>query len=216
MSGNPVLIAREGQLTGQRWIIENDEFLIGRGGECDIVLPERQVSRHHVRITPGEKNGYVLHDLGSKNGTHINGKRITGSVPLSDGDTIQVALSVTLMFVGTEATLPLTWEAPKPEKLLTLDEEIRTVIAHGKELDPPLSLAQFRLLKLLFDADGSVVDRDAIINVVWPDTEGIGVSEQAIDALMRRLRDRLGELDEYNFIVTVRGHGFRLDNPMST
>ncbi|MEM7277428.1 MAG: FHA domain-containing protein [Pseudomonadota bacterium] len=216
MSGNPVLIAREGQLTGQRWIIEDDEFLIGRGAECQLVLPERQVSRHHVRITPGDSGGYVLHDLGSKNGTHINGKRISGSVPLSDGDTIQVALSVTLMFVGTEATLPLTWEAPKPEKLLMLEEEKRTAIAHGKELDPPLSLAQFRLMKLLFDADGSVVDRDSIIHVVWPDTEGIGVSEQAIDALMRRLRDRLVELDEHNFIVTVRGHGFRLDNPMSS
>ncbi len=214
MSGNPVLIAREGQLAGQRWVIENDEFLIGRGGECDMVLPERQVSRHHVRITPGDNNNYILHDLGSKNGTHINGKRISGSVPLADGDSIQVALSVTLMFIGTEATLPLTWEKPVLEKIMMLDEERRAVMIHGKELMPPLSLAQFRLLKLLFDADGTVVDRDSIINVVWPDTEGIGVSEQAIDALMRRLRDRLAELDDYNFIVTVRGHGFRLDNPM--
>ncbi len=214
MSGNPVLIAREGQLAGQRWVIEGDEFLIGRGGECNMVLPERQVSRHHVRITPGDQNNYILHDLGSKNGTHINGKRISGSVPLSDGDSIQIALSVKLMFIGTEATLPLTWEEPKPEKMMMLDEERRAVSINGKELMPPLSLAQFRLLKLLFDAEGNVVDRDAIINVVWPDTEGIGVSEQAIDALMRRLRDRLAELDPYNFIVTVRGHGFRLDNPM--
>ncbi len=107
MSNKPVLITREGQLIGQRWTIEGREFLIGRGNDCDLVLPERQVSRHHVRITH-EGDRYILHDLGSKNGTHINGQRIEGSVPLRDGDQIQIALCVTLMFVGTEATLPLT------------------------------------------------------------------------------------------------------------
>jgi DNA-binding winged helix-turn-helix (wHTH) protein len=41
-----------------------------------------------------------------------------------------------------------------------------------------------------------------------------GVSEQSIDALVRRLRDRLTEFDkEHQYIVTVRGQGFRLDNP---
>jgi DNA-binding response OmpR family regulator len=39
------------------------------------------------------------------------------------------------------------------------------------------------------------------------------VSEQAIDALVRRLRDRLAELDpDHRYVVTVRGHGFRLEN----
>ncbi|MBK9052104.1 MAG: helix-turn-helix domain-containing protein [Chloroflexi bacterium] len=50
------------------------------------------------------------------------------------------------------------------------------------------------------------------MNVVWPETGGMGVTEQAIDALVRRLRDRLVELDDFNYIVTVREHGFRLDN----
>ena len=75
MSNKPVLIIREGQLLGQRWTIDGEEFLIGRGGECDLVLPERQVSRHHVRITR-DSDRYTLHDLGSKNGTHINGQQL--------------------------------------------------------------------------------------------------------------------------------------------
>ena len=54
-----------------------------------------------------------------------------------------------------------------------------------------------------------------MIEAVWPEAIGEGVSEQAIDALVRRLRDRLAEVDpEAQFIVTVRGHGFRLDNPV--
>lgn len=214
MSNQPVLIVREGQLAGQRWVIEitpEQMFYIGRGSECHIVLPERQVSREHVRISYDGQQ-YTLHDLGSKNGTFLNGKRLTGTAVLRDGDQIQIALSVTMMFIGTEATLPLTIELPSLRGGLTLNEEQRTLEIRGQELDPPLSLAQFRLLKLLYDADGAVVDREAIIETVWPGTDGLGVSEQAIDALVRRLRDRLTELDDYNYIVTVRGHGFRLDN----
>jgi DNA-binding response OmpR family regulator len=52
-----------------------------------------------------------------------------------------------------------------------------------------------------------------VIEAVWPDTMGEGVSEQAIDALVRRLRDRLAELDaEHQYVLTVRGHGFRFQN----
>lgn len=211
MIEQPVLVMREGQLSGQRWTIDSDEFVIGRGAECNIVLPERQVSREHVRITH-DANGYILHDLGSKNGTHLNGKQIQGSVPLQDGDELSIALAVKLVFVGTDATIPLTFDPPKIEGNLVIDEAQRSVNINGKGLIPPLSLAQFRLLELLYEADGAVCSRDAIVEVVWPGTEGLGVSEQAIDALVRRLRDRLAEIDDHNYIVTVRGHGFRLDN----
>ena len=50
MDEQPVLIEREGQLVGQRWTIDRDEYIIGRGGESALVLPERQVSRHHIKI----------------------------------------------------------------------------------------------------------------------------------------------------------------------
>ena len=213
MNDKPIVLAREGQLTGEHWTIESDEFLIGRGSDCHIVLPERQVSRHHAKIL-SESGQYVLHDLGSKNGTHMNGNRVRGSIPLRDGDEIQIALRVKLLFIGTDATIPLTIETGRPTGTLELDPDRRTVRIKDHELAPPLSLAQFRLLQALYDAAGAVVDRDAIVDVVWPGTDGLGVTEQAIDALVRRLRDRLSELDEHEFVVTVRGHGFRLnDNP---
>lgn len=211
MNDKPILIAREGQLVGERWTIESAEFMIGRGNDCQIILPERQVSRYHAKIT-SEAGKYILHDLGSKNGTHLNGTRVQGSTQLKDGDEIQIALRVKLLFIGTDATIPLTVEDPPIAGNLTLDKAQRAVKIQGKELIPPLSLAQFRLLEALFDANGAVVDRDAIVDVVWPGTDGIGVTEQAIDALVRRLRDRLAELDEYDYVVTIRGHGFRLDN----
>jgi DNA-binding response OmpR family regulator len=159
--------------------------------------------------------------LDSKNGTHINGQPLMGGAKhrLQDGDEIQMALCVRLLFVGEEATLPLTLEAsPPPAALpsqpggLQLDKAQRSIKLHGRELDPPLSPPQFRLLELLYDAQARVVSRDQVIATVWPEAVGEGVSEQAIDALVRRLRDRLAELDQtHDYIVTVRGHGFKLD-----
>lgn len=211
MNEKPVIVASEGELAGQQWTVDEDPFIVGRGSDCSIVLPERQVSRHHIKITR-ENGQYVLHDLESKNGTHLNGVQVSGRAPLQDGDEIQIALCVKLLFVGTDATLPLSFEQPTPAGNLILDVDQRSLTIDGDELDPPLSLAQFRLLQSLYEAEGAVVDRDTIVEVVWPGTGGAGVSEQAIDALVRRLRDRLSELDDYEYVVTVRGHGFRLDN----
>ena len=211
MAQQPVLYVREGELAGQSLNIDTDDYMIGRGSTCNLTLPERQVSRYHAQILH-QDGGYILKDLGSRNGTHLNGEQVDGTASLHDGDEIQIAFAVKMVFIGTDATIPLTFDPPEPERRMALDEDKRTVILNGDELSPPLSLAQFRLIKALFDADGSVVDRDSIVNAVWPGTEGIGVSEQAIDALIRRLRDRLGEVDEHNYVVTVRGHGFRLDN----
>jgi pSer/pThr/pTyr-binding forkhead associated (FHA) protein len=211
MNEQPVIVATEGELAGQQWAINEDPFIIGRGSDCGIVLPERQVSRHHVKIT---HNGpqYILHDLQSKNGTHLNGVQVTDKAPLHDGDEIQIALCVKLLFVGTDATLPLTFEEPAMEGKLVLDVDQRAVTIEGTELTPPLSWAQFRLLQVLYEAEGAVVDRDTIVEAVWPGTGGVGVTEQAIDALVRRLRDRLAEQDDHEYVVTVRGHGFRLEN----
>jgi pSer/pThr/pTyr-binding forkhead associated (FHA) protein len=211
MNENPVLIASDGQLTGERWIVDREKLVIGRGNDCEVILPERQISRYHAEILH-ETGKFFLHDLDSKNGTHLNGNQVKGTVPLKDGDEIQIALCVKLLFVGSDATVPLTTDGMEPRGKLELDVGQRAVVIDKNPLDPPLSLAQFRLLEALYEANGAVVDREHIVDVVWPGTDGIGVTEQAIDALIRRLRDRLTELDDHEYVVTVRGHGFRLDN----
>lgn len=207
----PMLIVHEGELEGKRWIIDQDRVTIGRGSDCDIILPERQTSRHHALIERGN-GGYFLRDLGSKNGTYVNGQQVTDDpYHLKDGDEIQIALCVKMGFVGADATLPL--ELTGPNRGLHIDRAARRVFIGGHELTPPLSVAQYRLLKLLLDNEGAVVSRDAIVEAVWIEEEGMGVSEQAIDALVRRLRERISAVDpDHAYIVTVRGHGFRLEN----
>jgi len=207
----PMLIVYEGGQKGQRWIIEQDYTTIGRAPNCDVVLPERQVSRHHAEIERSE-DSYLLRDLGSKNGTYVNGKEVDNEpYHLNDGDEIQVALYVKLGFVGAEATLPL--EVSGPYKGLRIEQAARRVWVGGQELAPPLSPAQYRLLELLFEHEGELISREAIVEAVWSDEEAMGVTEQAIDALVYRLRDRLADVDpNHDYIVTVRGHGFRLEN----
>lgn len=206
-----MLVLQRGSEAGRRWPLDRTRTLtIGRSEDCDIALPDRQVSRYHVRIH-WRGDGYQLEDLGSKNGTHVNGEEVQGSVPLQDGDEIQIALRFKLAFVDAGATAPLTFDNEKFG--LRLDKETRQVWVNGMLADPPLSLHQYRLLEILWDSGGGVVTREQIVDAVWPEASGEGVSEQAIDALVRRLRERIAETDaEFRYIVTVRGHGFRLEN----
>ncbi len=208
----PVLIIQYENDPSQHWPMPKDEVILGRDENCDLPLKERPISRQHVRIFR-EGDAYFIQDLESRNGTWLNGEQITGVHPLYDGDEIYLALSVRIRFIGSGTTTPLTSRVPPAGAgRLRLDRESRRVFIHDQELNPPLSLPQYRLLELLYNNPGSICTRDRVIEAVWPEAMGEGVSEQAIDALVRRLRDRLAELDpDWQYIVTVRGHGFRLD-----
>jgi len=213
----PLLIAQKGPLDGERWMIK-DHMVIGRDPDADVVIltPDKQVSRRHAELTRS-KDGVELKDLESKNGTHLNGAPISGSVLLKDGDTIQIALAQQFVFLSSDATVPLqmpqTEEIAEQNLLLYIDKRAKRVWVGEHELIPPLSLAQYNMMELLSDHNGQVVSRQALIEAVWGEEEAVEVSNQALDALVRRLRERLAELDEHNFIITVRGHGLRLDNP---
>jgi hypothetical protein len=215
----PTLVAQAGPLNGQRWMIK-DNTLIGRDETCDIIIPDRQVSRHHARLV-ATPEGTRVEDLGSKNGTHCNGQIISEPFFLQDGDIIQVALAQQFVYLSSDATLPLEAPLNQPEDLsqlphsLRLDKRSRRVWVGKEEILPPLSVSQFQLLELLYDNQGEVVSREALVKVVWGEDQAIGVSEQALDALVRRLRDRLSATDpRHAYLVTVRGHGIRLENPL--
>lgn len=212
---SPLLIGERGPLRGERFPVQG-EVLIGREPDCTIVIPDRQVSRHHARLWV-DAQGVWLEDLASKNGTHVNGRRVEAPVQLQDGDLVQIALAQQFLFLSSDATMPLTpVEAPPLARgRLQLDSRARRVWIGGQEVRPPLSVAQFRLLELLYEHQGEVVSRQALMQGIWEVEGGAGVTDQALDALVRRLRERLAEVDpEHNYVVTVRGHGLRLDNPL--
>lgn len=211
----PILIAQTGPMNGQRWLLEH-AVIIGRDPSCELIINDRQVSRFHARFEPTSQ-GVFLEDLGSKNGTYCNGRRVDEPLLLKDGDLIQVALVQHFAFLTSDATMPIETDllpADRSQRQLQLDPRSRRVWVNGKEVVPPLSAQQFRLLHTLDRHHGQVVSRQELIDDVWGTDEAAGVSEQAFDALVRRLRDRLVGLDPvHGYIITVRGHGLRLDNP---
>ena len=146
-------------------------------------------------------------------------QEVKGKVNLEDGDIIQIALAQEFIFISSDATVPLegipSENSPsiQPQGIINLDKRSRRVWVNEVEIIPPLSYSQFQMLDILFDHAGQVVSRSDIITKIWGDEQAIDVSEQALDALVRRLRDRLSAIEPgHNFIVTVRGHGLRLEN----
>jgi len=209
------MFALEGPLHGENWFIDK-ELLIGRDEACDITIPDRQVSRLHAKIEPIENAEIRLVDLDSKNGTYINGERIKDSHNLIDGDAIKIALIQEMVFFSSDATLPLDikkMQSRKKSKKLIVDEKARRIWIGDKELIPPLSVPQYKLISLLYRSENIVVSREDIIRRVWGEDEAVGVSDQALDALVRRLRSRLSKDDpRHEYIETIRGVGFMFKN----
>ena len=72
-----MLLMVEGPVPGKRFFVEQPVLLMGRDETCEIVIPERQVSRRHASIH-AEGDRYILKDLDSKNGTFVNGQPVLG------------------------------------------------------------------------------------------------------------------------------------------
>lgn len=64
---------------------------IGRSRKCELVVPSKCISRRHALIEVRGNGDYWLSDLGSRNGTCVNGRRIARAVRLRDGDRVRIA-----------------------------------------------------------------------------------------------------------------------------
>jgi len=83
------LILAKGEPRGKVISAGKDSLVIGRQDDCDLVISSSKASRQHCRIDISD-NAASLTDLGSANGTFLNGKKITSATPLSAGDKVAV------------------------------------------------------------------------------------------------------------------------------
>ena len=124
--------------------LDSSPVVVGRSGDCDLVVDgDDSVSRHHAVL---ERFGRVwqIHDLGSRNGTWVNGSRLAGEQVLRDDDTINVGRT-RLVFrdragaaVESSSTSPLA--APPtltPAQTRTLLELVRPVLRPDKPVPAP-------------------------------------------------------------------------------
>ena len=66
--------------------LDEDIVLLGRGEDCGIKIARTEISRFHARIERQSDGALLIEDLGSSNGTFVNGQRITQATPLKAGD----------------------------------------------------------------------------------------------------------------------------------
>ncbi|KXK21566.1 MAG: putative winged helix family two component transcriptional regulator, partial [Chloroflexi bacterium OLB15] len=99
------LIVRRGPQPNQSYELNKDIVTLGRDITNDIVINDPEVSRHHLRLSRGA-GGFTIEDLGSTNGTFINGQRLTGPRPLRPGDMVGLGETVTLAYEA--AASPMT------------------------------------------------------------------------------------------------------------
>lgn len=92
-----------GPLVGKIHLLEDGTTSLGRSNDVDIVINDTRISRHHVTLhTSGDK--VQIEDLGSTNGTYVNGHRIKGLTEMHDGDKIQLSSNTIFKFAWQDKT----------------------------------------------------------------------------------------------------------------
>jgi serine phosphatase RsbU (regulator of sigma subunit)/pSer/pThr/pTyr-binding forkhead associated (FHA) protein len=98
----PSLVFLAGPIAGRRYKLGEGEYVIGRRSDCQIFVPDMRVSRQHARLWRNGE-GWTLEDLGSNNGTYVNGVRVEGSIDITHDDEITIA-SNKIRVEGRDAT----------------------------------------------------------------------------------------------------------------
>lgn len=83
----------QGSQEGMSAELTGGMILIGRGADCQLILDDDYVSTRHARVVSVE-NGFYVEDLGSTNGTYVNGQRITAPTTISLADTIRIGKTI--------------------------------------------------------------------------------------------------------------------------
>ena len=193
-----------GPQQGDEYIIRKPATLIGRHEACDLVVDDAQVSRRHCQIS-WDGVYCTLEDLGSTNGTFINGQPLTAAYVLRPGDKVQVA-NVIFQFIDPQATL-VGHKWPK----LKIERATRRVTVNGDPIE--ISAQEYTLLLYLDEHADRICSLEEITNAVWPEYKG-SVFDYQVESLIKRLRQKLEpEAEEPHLVVTMRGRGYRLIKP---
>ncbi|MCX6078378.1 MAG: FHA domain-containing protein [Chloroflexi bacterium] len=118
MTAQYQLVMHSGPTPGKTFPLEGDIITIGREAENGIVINDAEVSRKHTQfVFQGGK--FILTDLGSTNGTFVNGQRLTGQHVLQPGEVISLGEQINLLFesivqVDPNATMLSTSRPPAP------------------------------------------------------------------------------------------------------
>jgi predicted component of type VI protein secretion system len=134
------IIVRTGPNPGTVFELPKEVSLIGRDVTNDVVVGDAEVSRQHSRLTR-TPSGYVLEDLGSTNGTFVNGERLVAPRVLNPGDLIALGETITMTFDATapEAAATVAQPAAIAEPAKKSPRAAAQPAAQAKPASPPIS-----------------------------------------------------------------------------
>ena len=164
-------------------------YQLGSAKDADVVLDNASVSRLHAQIIH-HGGRFQIRDLGSKNGTFVNGTRVgADNQPLRNGDRVELPLDqMVLTFKERSGTLTLALPkivvAPPPEAVegdIVVDSGSREVWVRGDKVEPALSRKEFDILNILYEKVGNACSRDEIGAAGWPERDDPDVTDQEID-----------------------------------
>jgi hypothetical protein len=211
----------------------NEVVFLGRDDDCTIQLESPYVSRRHARIAVGH-DAAVFADLGSHNGSMVNGKRVEADTTLKPGDTIAIGDVTIECIPGTPRTvktrtlvrpsvsppsedmppnLPghtLTLDVPEVPltECLRLDARTMRVWIDDQPLQKRLSAQEFKLLSYLHEHRDRICTRQELGNAIWGRYTW---DPNLLYRLVRRLKEKIEpDPKQPRFLQTVPWVGYRL------
>ncbi|MBI2900303.1 MAG: FHA domain-containing protein [Planctomycetes bacterium] len=215
----PILAVRaEGR--EERFALKPGVFTVGRALECEVRIRDLKSSRRHCRITIDGKGAHVV-DLGSGNGTRLNGNPLDREEPLRNGDCIEIGTTTLLFVAGAEDTatrFPGVGEVTSAEKSAALkatsrlptSKSRRYVEEAGRRGVPPLAVfvgvtvalgATVVTLVLLFQGPSRLqLDREEVTRLV---TEAAKEAPTNPDAAIAKYRHALALCEKHRELGTT-------------
>lgn len=188
---HPALLFLTGSRAGVAVVLEGRPLVIGRDPACDVVAPDETISRRQAQFLPAGPGTVVLEDLGSRNGTVVNGERITRRT-LADGDRIMLGRTVlkfTLQSQLEEECQQRLYELSTRDGLTNLfnrryfDERLQAELAFARRHGSLLGLLLLDLdhFKRLNDTHGHIAGDRVLMEVA----RAIGMQVRGEDMVAR-------------------------------
>jgi DNA-binding winged helix-turn-helix (wHTH) protein len=224
----PVLTVLRGESLGLVLEIERERTTIGRGAQADLVLNDTVASRQHAEIVRAGADSFEfrLRDLGSTNGTTLNGFPIESEEPLRDGDKIRIGKHL-LKFSMLEPVEVAALSKSSGQESQGGDSNadcsdvicfspfhivVDVDLLYRGEQVVPLEPRAVRVLKYLAEHSERVVSKEELLEAVWPDVfTSDGVLKKAISQARHALCD---DAKASRFIQTYHRRGYRFIAPV--
>lgn len=200
----PHLVALQPDVQPTQFSLTDDGCTFGRASTCSVVVPRPLISRLHAQIE-WVGGHFYLRDLGSVNGTYVNGQRLHEPHPLAHHDLIGLGDATALLsFVDPDATQMSAGR---------LRYDARQMRFYLSQQPVELTPLQFRLLLHLNQHRGQVRSREQCAEAIWGPDYTPGNDATPLDRLISTTRQAMRQIDPDARIIETRpGLGYQLSD----